>query len=290
VPFSQLLVASVALGAAFCYAASNVLEHRRAALAPPDTSMRISLLWYLARQPVWWLGVAVDLGGFGFQAAALGLGDLLFVQPLLVTSLLFSLVLGAWAGSYRLSMSDLCWAGLLVAGLSVFLAVAAPSGGYDERPFRAWIIPFWLLILLVGGCVVLARKGPEAWRAVLLAAAAGSTFGVSSTLMKTFAHRLGDRGVVAMVSTWEPCAMAFVVALGFLIMQSAFQAGDLRAALPAVEAAEPIIACVLGLALMHETVHAQGLVDKLVILLAALAMAASVVHLARSAARVRVDA
>lgn len=67
-------------------------------------------------------------------------------------------------------------------------------------------------------------------------------------------------------------------------MQSAFQAGDLRAALPGVEAAEPIVACVLGLSLMHERLHAHGILAKLVIPLAVLAMVASVIELARSAA------
>ena len=214
-------VALVALAAAFCYAASNVLEHRKAAAAPRETSMRISLLWYLARQPIWWLAIAVDLGGFGFQVLALGLGDLLFVQPLLVMSLLFSLVLGAMRGSHRLSLAELGWATLLMAGLSTFLVVARPSGGFDERPFRAWTIPFLLLILLVGACVTMSRRATPAWRAVLLAAAAGTTFGVSSTLMKTFSHRLGDKGITAMITTWEPYAMALVVALGFLILQSA---------------------------------------------------------------------
>ena len=283
----HLLVAFVALGAAFCYAASNVIEQRKAATAPPETSMRIGLLWYLAHQPIWWLGIIVDVGGFALQALALGLGQLLFVQPLLVTSLLFSLVLGAMTGSHRLSIPDLGWAVLLVSGLSIFLVVAAPSGGFDERPFTDWVVPFLLLLLVVAACVTLSEHGARAQRAMLLGAAAGATFGVSSTLMKTFSHRLGDGGVPALLSTWEPYAMGLVIALGFLLMQSAFQASDLRAALPAVEAGEPIVACLLGLTLMHESLHAHGLLSHVVILLAVGAMAVSVIELARSAAVAR---
>ncbi len=285
----QLLVACVALSAAFCYAASNVIEHRKAATAPPATSMRIGLLWYLAHQPIWWLGIAVDLGGFAFQALALGFGDLLFVQPLLVTSLLFSLVLGARIGSHQLSIAELCWAGVLMAGLSTFLVVAAPSGGLDERPLSAWVIPCLLLALLVLACVTMSRRRTGSWRALFLAGAAGSTFGVSSTLMKTFAHRLGDRGVISVLTTWEPYALGLVIAVGFLIMQSAFQGGDLRAALPALEAAEPIVACLLGLSLMREKLHATGPLDKVVVLVAVMAMAMSVIQLARSAADSRAN-
>lgn len=284
VPLHRLMVAVVALSAAFCYAASNVIEHRKAATAPDDTSMRIGLLWFLAHQPLWWLGIAVDLGGFGFQALAIGLGELLFVQPLLVTSLLFSLLLGAKTGPSSLSVGEVVWAGVLMVGLSTFLVVAAPAGGVDERPFRAWVVPLALLGLLVVLCVVLANHGAQAWRPALLAAAAGAAFGVSSTLMKTFAHRLGERGVFGMLTTWEPYAMGLVIAVGFLTLQSAFQAGDLKAALPAVEAAEPIVACILGFALMHEKLHARGPLGTLVIVLAVAAMVASVVRLARSSA------
>ncbi len=246
--------------------------------------MRIGLLWYLAHQPIWWLGIAVDVGGFGFQALALGMGELLFVQPLLVTSLLFSLVLGAKASSSRLSIPEITWAAVLLVGLATFLVVAAPGDGFDQRPFRAWVVPFMLLALLMGACVLASHRGAPAWQAALLAAAAGSAFGISSTLMKTFSHRLGDGGLTGMLTTWQPYAMGMVIVLGFLTMQSAFQAGDLRAALPAVEAAEPIVACLLGFTVMHEQIHAHGPLAMGVIVLAVAAMIASVVKLARAAA------
>ena len=59
----------------------------------------LGLVSALARQPLWWAGSAADVAGYAAQAAALGLGSLLLVQPLLVTSLLFALPLGArWSG------------------------------------------------------------------------------------------------------------------------------------------------------------------------------------------------
>ena len=68
----RLVAAALGLTAAFLYAVSNVLEQRKAAEAPPEASMRIALFWHLARQPLWWLGIAVDVGGLVFQIAALG--------------------------------------------------------------------------------------------------------------------------------------------------------------------------------------------------------------------------
>ena len=42
----QLGAAALALVAAFCFAASNVLEQRKAVEAPPETSMRLALFFH----------------------------------------------------------------------------------------------------------------------------------------------------------------------------------------------------------------------------------------------------
>ncbi|MCU1455792.1 MAG: hypothetical protein JWN46_3938 [Acidimicrobiales bacterium] len=288
IPGRALLVAAAALGAAFCYAASNVVEQRKAAAAPPEASMRIALLWHLARQPVWWLGILVDLGGFGLQAVALGLGSLVFVQPLLVSSLLFSLVLSARVSGYRLSRADLAWALVLVSSLAVFLIVASPSGGAQLRPFGAWILPVAVIAAIVIASVLVAGRVSHRWRAALLGGAAGMCFGLSSTLMKSFAHLLGVRGVVPTLTRWEPYALGLVVAGGFLTVQSAFQAGDLRSALPTLEVAEPIVASALGLSLMGEQLHANGPPALAAMALSLLGMAISAVLLARTAAGARI--
>jgi hypothetical protein len=284
----QFLVAAIALAAALCYAASNVIEQRKAAAAPPETSLRIALLWYLARQPIWWLGIGVDISGFGLQVLALGLGALVFVQPLLVASLLFSLVLGALVGTIRLTWADVGWAAVFMASLSIFLVVAAPSGGVDQRSLQAWVAPLAVIGILVLGALALSHHLGSGYRAAAMAAAAGMTFGVSSTLMKSFAHLLGDDGVVdALTHHWEPYALGAVVAVGFLILQSAFQAGDLRAALPLLEVSEPVVASVLGLALMHERLHAIDGATKAVVAVAVVLMVLSAAMLARATSQNR---
>jgi drug/metabolite transporter (DMT)-like permease len=281
----HLLVAAIALGAALCFAASNVIEQRKAALAPPKTSMRIALFWYLARQPVWWLGIGVDVGGFTLQVLAVGLGALVFVQPLLVTSLLFALVLAAVVGDLRLSVLDLVWALLFMGSLSAFLVAAAPSGGVDTRGLGAWVVPLLVIGVLVLGALSFGRRARPTYRATAFAAAAGLLFGISSTLMKGFASEIDHDGVVGMLGHWEPYAMALVLATGFLFLQSAFQASDLRAALPLLEVSEPLVACLLGLALLHERLHADDLPTKILVAASIVLMGISAVALARSTAQ-----
>jgi putative Mn2+ efflux pump MntP len=131
--------------------------------------------------------------------------------------------------------------------------------------------------------VVVAVRSAGHVKAACLAAAAGTCFGVSSTLMKTFAHLLGQ-GITPMLRAWEPYALGLVIAVGFLLLSSAFQAADLRAALPAVESAEPLVASVLGLTLMKERFDLHSAGDKFLIAAAVVGMALSTVQLASSSA------
>ena len=91
----------------------------------------------LVRRPIWLAGTAGDTLGYVAQAAALGLGSLVLVQPLLATSLLFALPLGAWWAGRRLRRSDGVWALVLTAALGVFLVAGNPTNGVDRAPIGA---------------------------------------------------------------------------------------------------------------------------------------------------------
>src|SRR3954447_495663 len=105
-PVSALAVA-LALAAAALFAVAAAAQQRSAAAVPDDRGPQLVLT--LVRRPLWWVGTLADVGGYVAQAAPLGLGSLLLVQPLLVTGLLFALPLGArWAGR-SLGRAELVW-------------------------------------------------------------------------------------------------------------------------------------------------------------------------------------
>lgn len=95
-------------------------------------------------------------------------------------------------------------------------------------------------------------------RAVTLSTVSGLWFGVEAVLVNVVAERF-DRdswhafttasGLVAVIG-------ATVVGLsGFALSQVAFRAGNLGASFPAMLVADPLIAVVLGAALLHESVR-----------------------------------
>lgn len=278
-----LVVVVVSLGAALCYSIADVVEQRKASEAPPDTSLRIALLWHLAKQPIWWAAIAVDVTGFVLQTVALGVGEIIFVQPLLMMSLPLTLVIGHRVGSHRLSRGDLAWAFVFVTALSVFLLVGDPSGGVSQRPLSAWVIPFATVGAVVALIAVAAPRMEAVRRSVALGLAAGLLFGVTTTLTKTFADLVASEGW-GMLRHWEPYVMAAVVPLSFLMLQSAFQAGDLRSALPTLDLAEPLMAGILGMALFGEQLAATGVFADIVITVCIVVMGWSTIRLARSSA------
>ena len=247
---------------------------------PDEHALRPGLLLRLARRRRWLLGFASDVGGFVTSAAALAIGAVVFVAPLLSMGLIFSLLLGAAIERRHVPSAGWRAAILLCIGLSVFLYETSPTGGRDLASASTWALAAPCIVLAVAVCVTLAttRSGPS--RGALLGIAAAISFATGAVLTKAFVHYLGQ-GIVAWVPHWEPYAMAVAILGGFLLVQSAFQAGSLAASLAGVEATEPVVAVLLGATMLHERIAVDGPAAALAIGLSCIAVVWSVVELAR---------
>lgn len=265
------------------FATSNVLEQRSARTAPAERWLHPGLLAYLARQRRWLLGVAADVGGYVCQAAALSVGLLVVVQPILATALLFSLAIDSATSDRRLRNSEWLAAALLAGSLGLFLSESSPGRGSARAPFSQWRLPLVVAGVVVVSSIVWARRSKGPARASLLAFAAGTMFGITAALTKAFVHLLGQ-GLGPVFSNWEPYALAVFTIGGLIVLQSAFQAGELVASVPLLETVEPIVASVLGLALLGERLHAKTMIDKAVIAAAVATMLVCALWLARAQA------
>jgi drug/metabolite transporter (DMT)-like permease len=273
----------IALLAAVAYALSSLLEQRAAREVPQTLAMRPGLLWRLFRRPMWLLGAAADWGGFLLQAAALGLGSLIVVQPLLCTGLLFALPIGAaWQGR-RLGRADWIAAIAMTAGLAVFLLVGAPTHGKDFASTHAWVLAALVLGPVIVACVVAGMRTRNTARAVLLALATALIYSLTAVLTKSAVTELGE-GLEAFLTSWEPYAGLAAGALALLLNQSAFQAGELQASLPMLTAAEPIVGSLLGYLMLDELLTASGALEWSAVVVAAVVVVVSVVVLSISAA------
>jgi hypothetical protein len=244
----------------------------------------VRLVLRLARRPVWLAGLGADALGYGLQAVALGVGELLVVQPALTSGILFALPAGAWWSGRRLGRADFAWACALAVGLAVFLMLAGTDGGRDFASTDAWVVCAAITTPVLAACMVVGTRAHGTRRAVLFAFTAGTIFGITAALTKASVVLLDRHGAGALTH-WEPYALLILGALGFVVNQRAFQAGSLTASLPTLTVVEPIVAAVIGITMLHEALPTNGVVEWLAVALSVVAMIAATIALSRSAAR-----
>ena len=271
-----------AIGAAICIAIGTVVRQRTAAVVPDDSIGALGPITTLVHSPIWWLGTIVGMVGYALQAAALGLGSLLLVQPLLVLSLLFALPLGARFSGRTISAREWLWAAALTTSVAVLIIVGDPRPGQPRAETHHWVMITLIGLPFVALCLFGAHRRTGSARALLLGIAGGSLFGVAAVLTKGVVH-LVTLGPSAVLTSFEFYALVAVAAVATSVQQSAFQAGDLQASLPATTIMEPVIASLLGFVVLGEYLDADRKVAA-VLALAVVAMIAATVALARNAA------
>jgi drug/metabolite transporter (DMT)-like permease len=274
---------AVALLSALCFAVGSVAQQRAASRIGTDEASGLQLMLLLVRRPLWWAGFLGDAGGYALQAAALALGSLLLVQPLLVVSLIFALPIGAAWNHRRLTTADWTWAGVLTLALAVFTIVGEPTAGVDSAPARDWAWVGGALGALIGLSVIGAMVTRGAVRASLLAVATGVCFGLAAALTKGVLDQF-DEGLLAPFTHFELYALIAAGALGVYFQQEAFQAGSLEASLPAITVIEPVVAAGVGVAILQEHLRSSGL-ELALMAVTVVVMIAGTVELSRSAAR-----
>lgn len=275
----ELTAVLLAVVAAVFIAVGIVVRQHSTRHLPEDTSVGAGMGAALVCQPLWWVGTASAVGGYVFQALALGRGSLLLVQPVLVSSLLFALPLSARLVHRRVTGREWTWALLLSAAIAVFVLVGNPRPDRPHPPGPAWTAATIAVVIVVAGCLIRVRRSGARVRAVRLAVAVAVLFGVVAVLTTVCVHRLEYDGLAALLTVPAPYALLVVALLGTVLQQSAFHAGALQTSVPTMIVLEPIVAVTLGVVVLgdHLAVGGRGMA---LLVLVVLVMVASTVALA----------
>ena len=241
-----------ALGSAFFYGLASVLQQHAASAEPAKQSMHIGLLLDLIRKPIWLAGLGADIAAFVLQALALNNGPLTLVQPVLTVGLLFALILAALWGRHLPPLKEVLAALALIGGLAILVIFGSPQAGRDAAPAHRWLVVGGSLGVVVVALFLFARMADKRVKPVLLAIAGAMTLAASDSLIKVTVTRFTHHGLVGVLTSWYPYALALVLATGMVLIQSAFQAGPLELSLPAQTATEPIVSSLAGVALFSE--------------------------------------
>ncbi|MFD5389876.1 DMT family transporter [Streptomyces sp. NPDC127074] len=266
---SLALSVLLALVSAVCYAAGAILQEHVAATTPRLAAAPL-------RRGSWWAAVSLNGAGAVLHVIALAYGPLSVVQPLGALTIVFALPMAAIFVRRRVGGSGWRGALLATAGLAGLLSLTGSSRAQSLTEREG----VWLIVITVSTIAVLAgaarlMRSPVI-RSVLLAAAAGTAFGVSSVVTKN----------VAVEWTWDAwedalpglVTIGLLASGGVLLSQASYRGAGLASPLATATVVNPVVATAVGIAALGESFR-HGTPGTLLALVAALVASTGLVML-----------
>ena len=275
--------ALIALCAALASAIGDVIRQRSAQEITDKEVGHLELFGLSVRDPRWWLGGMGAIANYSLQAGALALGSVMLVTALQVTSLLFALPIYARLAHHRVTRWEWFWAVTLAGALAVLVTVGDPGAGSSRGSLGTWAAVAVVMGPILVACVLGARIWADSTIApVLLAVVAGSSLALFALLTKGAIGAVSG-GYGAFLRAPESYCLIPAALAGMIFQQSAFRAGALTASLPTVTVAKPVVASMLGVVVLGETLNTSG-PRVLTLLTAGVLVAVATIALARGEA------
>jgi hypothetical protein len=275
--------ALIALCAALASAIGDVIRQRSAQEITDKAVGHLELFRLSVRDARWWLGGMGAIANYSLQAAALALGSVMLVTALQVTSLLFALPIYARLAHHRVTRWEWFWAVTLAGALAVLVTVGDPGTGSSRGSLGTWAAVAVVMGPILVACVLGARIWADSPIApVLLAVVAGSSLALFALMTKGAIGAVSG-GFGAFLRAPESYCLIPAALVGMIFQQSAFRAGALTASLPTVTVAKPVVASMLGVVVLGETLNTNG-PRVLTLLTAGVLVAVATVALARGEA------
>jgi hypothetical protein len=229
----MIAVTALGLAAAFLFALSAFLQQRaaRAAIGDDTSTLRdasgvMRLLGRLVRNRTWLVGWITNLCGVGTQAAALKVGSVAAVQPLMASQLLFVLTLAS--GEQRRWPSARDWLSALAVCAGLVLLLTADASSLTGAPHRHRVL---MATACMVGLIVILRQLSHALNAVYLKLTVEDVYHIGA----------------ATLFDWPVYALAVTAVSGMLLVQIAFASGPLPPAVAAMSVTNPVASFVLGI-------------------------------------------
>ncbi|WP_395365978.1 DMT family transporter [Streptomyces sp. YH02] len=239
-----LLSVILALVSAVAYAAAAIVQERVAASA---AGPRYAPL----RSPAWWGSVVLNGVGATLHVAALAYGPLSLVQPLGALTIVFALPMAALFVGRR--AGSRAWRGAVMAtvGLAGLLSLTTGAEARSLADGDRWLLAGCTFAVVAALFAVAHLVGRSVLRSVVLAAAAGVSFGIASVFTKSVAEEWTSGAPLA---EWTALLVLSALAVtGLLLSQASYRGAGLAAPLATVTVVNPVVAAAVGLTLFGES-------------------------------------
>lgn len=245
-----------AAGAALLFGLSTAVQHRVARGVPVAGVGALRLTLRLLRNPVWLVARAADLIAVALQGLALRSGALVEVQSIVSCGIVAAMIMGAVLERRAPRRGEVIGSVLVVLG-AVLVGQLTEASGTEAHPHLVrWVVLAGIVVTVTVGAAVWrsAARTPLPHPSAVLGAAAGSCLAVGAGFLKV--GSLGVEGGAVRASAVVGIAGFVALTLvGNVFAQRGFQRGALAQGLPALVAAEPVVAFVVGTVLFGEHLH-----------------------------------
>lgn len=209
----------------------------------------------LLKRPSWVIGTAMLGLAIVCQLAALSFAPLILVQPLGALSLVITTLLNARISGHKPTGRSISAIAMCVGGVLIFVTIAALFA--NEQPISNGQL---VTILIILAAVVIVLTAVWLWLrrqigALFYIIAAGVVYGFVATLAKVVISRIqsGDFEWLTVL-----CVIALIAgtAVGAYFVQTAYSSGPPDLVIAGLTVIDPIVAIVIGLAVLGEAASA----------------------------------
>lgn len=269
----------MAFVSAIAFAGSTSLQHQAAETAPSEVSGALALVRHLLGRPVWLVGQVLAVLGLVLHAAALHLGSIALVQPIVVSGVVLAVPVRSALSRRWPWPRELLAVAITAIGLTVFLVASSPAGGTDAPAQGPALAICTLSVALAAAAILLSRRLTDATgRAFLLGIASGVLFGAVAGLMKSVVNEGAQGGVPALLASWTTWALVVLGCTAVVTNQHAYRCARLSASMPVLNVVDGLVAVLFGVLSYGEVLrHSPMLVSIEVLAFAAISLGLVVV-------------
>ena len=253
IPLALVGAALMSFGAQYQSRGLNKVERITGQSAGSGLSSRhiVSLL----RRPSWVVGTLLLGLAVLFQLGSLSLSPLIVVQPIGVVALVITAILNSRMTGVRLPKRAKAALGMCVAGIVVFVTIAAFTAA--DRPVtdqKLLTILILFGVVLVASLVLFVIYRHRAF-ALFYIVGAGVLYGFVATFAKAVIGRL-QQGEFEWL-TWA-CVAALLVGalLGMVFVQNAYSSGPPDLVIAGLTVIDPLVAVLIGIVVLQEAANA----------------------------------
>jgi hypothetical protein len=243
----------LALGAQFQHRGVVVVEERHG--SGHKAGLSIPQLWRLLRSPWWALGTLLLGLAILCQLTSLGFAPIIVVQPLGVVALVITAVVNARVSKVKLTRDALRAITFCVAGIAIFVTVAAfvaQETLIQEKQLIIILIIMGVVVVLLGVAFGILRKR---FTAIFYILSAGLLYGFVATLAKVVINRLLN-GNFEWLTVGCVVALIAAAALGAYFVQTAYSVGSPDLVIAGLTVVDPLVAVSIGIIVLGEAAGA----------------------------------